>query len=163
MVGIAFIVGFSIALCFQDDVAKLFRGKIALLNDINVGTVSISLAFILLLGIISGIMPSWHISRFQPIDIVKGNFRFHSKMVLGRLFIILQNVITVVMLTSALVIWLQLNHLIHAPLGYHTKNLFYIICPEGKSQAVRNQLEKMPFVDKIGTFQGQLFNGYMVP
>ena len=160
MVGVAFIVGFSLALCFQDDAANLFKGKIALMNDISVSTVGISLAFILMIGIISGIMPSWHISRFQPIDIVKGNFRFHSKMVLGKLFIILQNVITVVMLTAALVIWLQLNSLIHAPLGFNTENLFYVISPEGKDQTVRSQLEKMPFVEKIGSFSGSTFTSY---
>ena len=30
------------------------------------------------------------------------------------------------MLTSALVIWLQLSQLIHAPLGYNTENVFVI-------------------------------------
>ena len=96
-------------------------------------------------------------SRFQPIDIVKGNFRFRSKMVLGRLFIVLQNVITVTMLTASLVIWLQLNHLIHAPLGYNTKNLYYVDAPQGKSLMIRNKLEKMPFVERIGELNGAAF------
>jgi putative ABC transport system permease protein len=112
------------------------------------------------LGFVSGILPSWHISRYQPIDIVKGSFRFHSKMVLGRLFIIVQNVVTVTMLTAALVIWLQLNHLIHAPLGFNTENLYFLFSPQGKNQAIRNQLEKMPFVEKIGACQGTTFSSY---
>jgi putative ABC transport system permease protein len=105
-------------------------------------------------------MPSWQIARFQPIDIVKGSFRYRSKMVLGRLFIIVQNVVTITMLTSALVIWLQLRHLIHAPLGFNTENLFYIESPQGKSQTVRNLLEKMPFVEQIGCYLGSTFTGY---
>ena len=150
MIAVAFLIGFALAFCFQDDAAELFRGKIALLNDVSIGTVSVCLGFILLVGIVSGIMPSYQISRFQPINIVKGNFRYHSKMVMGRLFIIVQNIVTVTMLTSALVIWLQLNYLIHAPLGFNTQNLYYITSPEGKSQAIWNKLEKMPFVEKIG-------------
>ncbi|MBR1546666.1 MAG: FtsX-like permease family protein [Prevotella sp.] len=160
MIAIAFALGFVLALFFQDDAAALFKGKIALISDINVGTVCISLAFIMFVGIISGILPSYQISRYQPIDIVKGNFRYHSKMVLGRLFIILQNVITVTMLTAVLVIWLQLNHLIHAPLGYNTRNLYYVYPPEGKSQTVRGQLEKMPFVNRIGMSMGTTFTQY---
>ena len=160
MMAVAFLIGFALALCFQDDAADLFKGKIALLNDISIGTVSVSLAFILLVGIVSGIMPSWHISRFQPIDIVKGNFRYHSKMVMGRLFIIIQNIVTVTMLTAALVIWLQVNHLIHAPLGFNTKHLYYIMSPEGKSQTVRNQLEQLPFVETIGEMRGTTFSDY---
>ena len=157
MVAVSFTIGLALALSFQQDAANLFKGKIALVDDINIGSICICLGFILLVGFVSGILPSWHISRYQPIDIVKGNFRFHSKMVLGRLFIILQNVITITMLTASLVIWLQLNHLIHAPLGYNTKNLYYVGTPEGKSQTVRNKLEKMPFVERIGEYSGTPF------
>ena len=160
MIAVAFLIGFALALCFQDDAAELFKGKIALINDISFGTVSVCLSFILLVGVISGIMPSYQISRFQPIDIVKGNFRYHSKMVMGRLFIIVQNVVTVTMLTAALVIWLQLNHLIHAPLGFNTERLYYVNTPEGKSQTVRSQLEKMPFVERIGEYRGTTFVTY---
>ena len=160
MVAFCFAVGLALAFYFQDAASELFRGKISLHNDISVGSISLCLGFILLLGFVSGILPSWHISRYQPIDIVKGSFRFHSKMVLGRLFIIVQNVVTVTMLTAALVIWLQLNHLIHAPLGFNSENLFYVESPVGKSQTVRNLLEKMPFVERIGCYQGSTFTGY---
>jgi putative ABC transport system permease protein len=160
MVAFCFAIGLAWAFYFQDAASELFRGKISLNNDISVGSISLCLGFILLLGFVSGILPSWHISRYQAIDIVKGSFRFHSKMVLGRLFIIVQNVVTVTMLTAALVIWLQLNHLIHAPLGFNSENLFYVESPVGKSQTVRNLLEKMPFVERIGCYQGSTFTGY---
>ena len=160
MVAVCFGLGLGLAFYFQEDAVELFRGKIDLANDIHVGTVSVCLGFILLLGIVSGILPSWQIARFQPIDIVKGTFRYQSKMVLGRLFIIVQNIVTITMLTSALVIWLQLHHLIHAPLGFNTENLYYVNSPEGKSQTVRNQLEKLPFVETIGEYRGTTFSNY---
>ena len=160
MVALCFAIGLALAFYFEDDASELFRGKISLANDINIGSVSLCLGFILLLGFVSGILPSWHISRYQPINIVKGSFRFRSKMVLGRLFIIVQNVVTVTMLTSALVIWLQLSHLIHAPLGFNTTNLYYINSPEGKSQTVRSQLERMPMVEEIGEISGTTFTNY---
>ena len=160
MVAFCFAIGLALAFYFEDDASELFRGKISLANDINIGSVSLCLGFILLLGFVSGILPSWHVSRYQPIDIVKGSFRFRSKMVLGRLFIIVQNVVTVTMLTSALVIWLQLSHLIHAPLGFNTTNLYYINSPEGKSQTVRSQLERMPMVEEIGEISGTTFTNY---
>jgi len=160
MVAFSFAIGLALALSFQDDAMNLFKGKIAIIDDINIVSVSICLGGILLVGIVSGLLPSWQMTRYQPIDIVKGNFRFRSKMVLGKVFIILQNVITVTMLTASLVIWLQLHHLIHAPLGFNTENLFYIISPEGKEQVVRSKLEKMPFVERIGTFNGCTFTQF---
>ena len=160
MVTVCFAIGLALAFCFQDNAAELFKGKIDLVHDIHPGTVSVCVGFILLLGIVSGIMPSWQITRFQPIDIVKGSFRYHSKMILGRLFIVVQNVVTITMLTSAFVIWLQLHHLIHAPLGFNTGHLYYVNTPMGKSQAVRNQLEKIPYVEAIGEYRGTTFSNY---
>ena len=160
MVAMAFVIGFLLAIAFQDDAASLFKGKIALTDDLNAGTVSVCAAFILTVGIIAGLMPSWQMSRFQPIDIVKGTFRFHSKMILGRLFIIVQNVVTVVMLTAALVIWLQLNHLIEAPLGFNTENLWCVMSPDGQSETVRTELEKLPNVESIGAWKGTSFSTY---
>ena len=160
MVALSFAIGLTLAFCFEQDAASLFRGKIALDSDVSFATVSVCLGFILLVGIVSGILPSWHLSRYQPIDIVKGTFRFRSKMVLSRVFIVVQNVVTMVMLTAALVIWLQLNHLIHAPLGYNTENLYYVYPPEGKEQAMRAKLEAMPFVERIGTCYGTTFTQY---
>ena len=81
-------------------------------------------------------------------------------MVLGRLFIIIQNLVTITMLTSALIIWLQLHHLVHAPLGFNTENLYYVNSPEGKSQTLRSKLEKMPFVETIGEYRGTTFSNY---
>ena len=151
MVAVSFAIGLVLAFSFQEDAINLFEGKIALANDICIGSVSLCIAFILLLGVVSGMVPSWQLSHYQPIDIVKGNFRFHSKMVLGKIFIILQNVITVTMLTAALVIWLQINHLIHAPIGFNTENLLEVRCSEGKGEVIRNQLEKYPFIESIGS------------
>ena len=159
MVAFCFAAGLALAFCFQGDAAELFKGKIDLANDCHLGSVCVCLSFILFLGVVSGIIPSWHITRFQPIDIVKGNFRYHSKMVLERLFIIVQNIITVVMLTAALTILLQLNHLVQAPLGFNTQNLYFIDSPIGKSQVVRNKIEKMGFVERIGSYTFSDFVG----
>ena len=159
MVAVSFVIGLALAFCFQQDFAELFQGKIALQNDANWQSVAICLGFILLLGLLSGMIPSWQISRLQPLDIVKGTFRFRSKMVLSKVFIIIQNVLTVIMLTAAFVIALQLHHLIHAPLGFNTKNLFDIYSNDD-AQALRSQLEAMPFVEEIGEFSGTSLASY---
>ena len=161
MMALSFAIGLALAFSFEQDVANLFKGKIALGSDISFATISVCLGFILLVGIVSGIMPSWHLSRYQPIDIVKGSFRFRSKMLLSRVFIIAQNVATVVMLTAALVIWLQLRHIVHAPMGFNTENLYLIDYPETtEAQTVRARLEQMPFVEQIGCYRGTTFTNY---
>ena len=157
MVFISFIIGGALALLLEDKMAVLFKGKIDILKDINFSTVSVSLLFIVLTGIISGIMPTISLSKYKPIDVVKGSFRYHSKMVLSRIFIILQNVITMTMMTATLTILLQMNHLVKAPLGYNTENIFRV--SSDNPEVMRNALKSQPFVQEIGSFSGTSLDG----
>lgn len=157
MVFISFIIGGALALLLEDKVAVLFKGKIDILKDINFSTVSVSLLFIVLTGIISGIMPTISLSKYKPIDVVKGSFRYHSKMVLSRIFIILQNVITMTMMTATLTILLQMNHLVKAPLGYNTENIYRV--SSDNPEVLRNALKSQSFIQGIGSFSGTSLDG----
>lgn len=157
MVFISFIIGGALALLLEDKVAVLFKGKIDILKDINLATVSVSLVFIILTGVISGIMPTVSLSRYKPIDVVKGSFRYHSKMVLSRIFIILQNVITMTMMTATLTILLQMSHLVKAPLGYNTENIYRV--SSDNPEVLRNALKSQPFIQGIGSFSGTSLDG----
>lgn len=157
MVFISFIIGVALALLLEDKMAVLFKGKIDILKDINFSTVSVSLLFIVLTGIISGIMPTISLSKYKPIDVVKGSFRYHSKMVLSRIFIILQNVITMTMMTATLTILLQMNHLVNAPLGYNTENIYRV--SSDNPEVLRNALKSQPFIQGIGSFSGTSLDG----
>ena len=157
MVFISFIIGGALALLLEDKVAVLFKGKIDILKDINFSTVSVSLLFIVLTGIISGIMPTISLSKYKPIDVVKGSFRYHSKMVLSRIFIILQNVITMTMMAATLTILLQMRHLVKAPLGYNTENIYRV--SSDNPEVLRNALKSQPFIQGIGSFSGTSLDG----
>lgn len=157
MVFISFIIGGALALLLEDKMAVLFKGKIDILKDINLATVSVSLVFIILTGVISGIMPTVSLSRYKPIDVVKGSFRYHSKMVLSRIFIILQNVITMTMMTATLTILLQMSHLVKAPLGYNTENIYRV--SSDNPEVLRNALKSQPFIQGIGSFSGTSLDG----
>lgn len=157
MVFISFIIGGALTLLLEDKMAVLFKGKIDILKDINFSTVSVSLLFIVLTGIISGIMPTISLSKYKPIDVVKGSFRYHSKMVLSRIFIILQNVITMTMMTATLTILLQMSHLVKAPLGYNTENIYRV--SSDNPEVLRNALKSQPFIQGIGSFSGTSLDG----
>ncbi|MCQ2317266.1 MAG: FtsX-like permease family protein, partial [Bacteroidales bacterium] len=152
MVLVAFLIGFFLAYNLQEDFMNLFQGKICLANDLNVNTIGLSVVFILFTGIISGVIPSVQIMKFKPIDVVKGSFRYNSKMVMSRLFIIIQNVITITMLTASLVIILQINHLVNAPLGISAKNVFSVV--SDNKDVARDALERLSCVEKVGVGPG---------
>lgn len=63
----------------------------------------------------------------------------------------------VMMLTATLVIYLQVRHLVNAPLGFNYENVFMVAA--NNAQAMREELDKMPFVQRVGCFEGTSLTG----
>ena len=154
MVLISFLIGLGLSFAFQDDMASMFRGRIMLENDFTPGTVSVCICFIAVTGLLAGIIPGLQISAFKPVDVVKGTFRYKSKMLFSRAFIMIQNLITVVMLTLSLVVALQINALVKAPLGINTKDVLFISGEPEDSEPILSTLKGLPCVQKIGFSRG---------
>lgn len=152
---ISFLIGLGLSFLFQDEISSMFRGRIMLENDFTPGTVGTCVCFIALTGLLAGIIPGLQISAFKPIDVVKGGFRYKSKMLFSRVFIMIQNLITVVMLTLSMVVALQINGLVNAPLGINTKDVLFISPDEpGDSEAILSVLRQLPCVQRIGYSRG---------
>lgn len=156
---VSFLIGLGLAFAFQNDFASMFKGRIILENDFTPGTVSVCIAFILIVGVLAGLIPSLQIASFAPVDVVKGSFRFRSKLVFGRISIMLQNIISVVLLTFSLVITLQIRGLVYAPLGFNTKDIVQVYADN--VTRIYDILKKMPCVRKIGFTSGtSMVTGY---
>lgn len=113
---------------------------------------------ILLVGCISGLLPAFVISSVSPINILRGSFGRNTKMILGKTFIIVQFFITVVMLASSLIIKMQIDHLLNAPLGFNTSNLYEInVMDVNDRQLINtfcNELRSVSNIEKVGITQG---------
>ncbi|MGN1220321.1 MAG: FtsX-like permease family protein, partial [Candidatus Cryptobacteroides sp.] len=158
---VSFLIGLGLAFAFQNDFASMFKGRIILENDFTPGTVSVCIAFILIVGVLAGLIPSLQIASFAPVDVVKGSFRFRSKLVFGRISIMLQNIISVVLLTFSLVITLQIRGLVYAPLGFNTKDIVQVYADSDNVTKIYDILKKMPCVRKIGFTSGtSMVTGY---
>ena len=77
--------------------------------------VAIYLVGILLAGTLSGLLPAMYASHYEPIDVVRGTFRYHSKMWLSKIFIVFQNVLSVTLIAIAIVMEVQMQHMIKRP------------------------------------------------
>lgn len=116
-------------------------------------TLGIMAAFILLVSLASGALPATILSRVKPIEVVRGTFRTHTKMVFSRVFITVQNIITITMLACAMIMSMQMLHLTKAPLGFNTENVICIEYPDDyssrHSSEFENRLRSLPFVKAV--------------
>ena len=119
--------------------------------------------FTLLLGIAAGLAPAIVISSAHPIEVVRGTFRRRSKMYFSRLFIVVQHVCTIAVIGVTLVMWLQIRHLINAPLGWNTERLLIVRAPEfgmmKKLSLLFNEVQKMSCVETATLGLGSPFTG----
>lgn len=123
---ISAIIGVGLAWLALPYAENLLNTKIYMNACVTPATISIFIGIILLMGVLAGIAPAVLISSAKPIDVVRGTFRRHSKMIFSKIFIVIQNVVTIVMIASAFTMYLQIRHLVEAPLGYQTKDIMVI-------------------------------------
>jgi len=111
----------------------------------------------ILIGIVSGLIPAWMTSRYNPVEVIKGEQRRQTKTFFSRIFIIIQNVITVALISLALVMELQYHHLHNMPLGADVEGLYYI----SSGVIGKDVLAEKPYVERMGTSNGFPSNGQM--
>ena len=124
---------------------------------------------IMAMGSLAGLAPAVLASRFAPIDVVRGTFRFHSKMLFSKVFIVFQNVITVVLITLALLMEVQMRHMLNRPLNARSEGLYslqFYALNYAEIQPLVNRLDKISGVESVGYgrgFAGNIGMGYGFP
>ncbi|MGN1256580.1 MAG: FtsX-like permease family protein [Bacteroidaceae bacterium] len=119
-----FGLGELIAFGFRPWIGRLLDTDIVM--QVNWQTAALALALVCIISLIAGLMPAILAARLKPLDVVKGSYRFRSKMLLSRLFIVCQNVISTVLIAMALTMTIQMRHLATLPTGYSTQDLIVL-------------------------------------
>jgi putative ABC transport system permease protein len=154
----AFAVGLLLAAAMQNEAGNLLGRQLDVFGSMSWATAGIYIALIILMGVISGVIPAVFISRYKPIDVVKGSFRLRSKMAFSKVFIVFQNVITISLIAAAMTMLLQTRHLIEAPLGWNTENIINVSTAGFRSKdeidTFRNELKQLGSVKEVSFTRG---------
>ncbi|OUP26322.1 ABC transporter permease [Bacteroides sp. An19] len=153
---VAFVIGFLLAKAAEPIAMDLLQVKLDLVGDLSAGTLLIYIVFVLLLSYLSGFIPATILSNYNPLDVVKGTFRRKTKTIYLRTLNIVQNGLTIAMLTCALFLSVQIYRILHEPLGYTYGNIL-ALTPAAENEtllAFRNEALKLPFVKRVCFTQG---------
>ena len=150
---VAFVIAFFLAAAVEPGASRLLGSKIGVWQDMTPAVVACYAAFIVVLGVVAGFIPAMMVSRYKPVDIVRGSFRHRTKMFYSKVLITIQNVITIVLIATSLTIGLQIRHLISAPMGYNTADILDVSTEifTGKPQIAqfREELLREPCVEAV--------------
>ena len=140
---VSMLLAVVLAELFAPAASRLLNYQVSVFGAISPASILLVLAFIAVLGFVAGLVPALLIQKAQPIEIVRGTLRRKTKTVYSRIIIVIQNVVAVVMLVSALTMWLQIRHMINADLGYNTKDILVVDNGFGTSGELRPATDKL--------------------
>ncbi|MBR5255485.1 MAG: ABC transporter permease [Bacteroidales bacterium] len=141
--GISMLLAILLAEALAPTASRILEYQVSIFKAVTPVNVLLVFGFILVLGVISGIVPALLIQRAEPIEIVRGTLRHKTKTLYSKVIIVLQNVVTVVMLVSVLTMALQIRHMITADLGYNTKDILVIGNEFGTVEKLRPLLDRL--------------------
>ena len=115
------------------------------------GWLAVYALFIVVLSVIQGLLPAWIGTRMPAIAVVKGAYRARHKHVFSKVFIVLQQVFSILLLALAIVLGLQVSHMARRPLGVDVEGDFYVQMDNwGLQEIFAEQAASLSCVSRIG-------------
>ena len=152
---ICFVIGWLLSSMVYGRINELLTGfgaPLNLSNNLSLPAIVYYLIALLVVSFLSGIIPARVLSRYSPLDVVRGEFKYQIKSVLGKVFIGLQCVFSVAMIAILLLNLFQFNNAKSRSLGCDVNDTFIIAgsLPEPVMKSTVTALRELPCVDCAG-------------
>jgi putative ABC transport system permease protein len=112
------------------------------------------IAFVVILGFLSGSYPALMLSRLKPVVLLKG-MKLSSKtgLSLRKSLVVFQFIISIVMIIGTIVLFLQVRYLNNTNLGFNKDLLVVIDINTGKArtsfETIKTEMSKIPAVKSV--------------
>ena len=148
LVGSSCIFAVLLILAFQNELTSFFGIEIRPLGNAAV-VVAIVITAVLTAACASGI--NFMINRrYRPIDVIRGESRYHDKAVMGKIFIGFQSAICIATVIFGIGIMMQTKKMTDYPVGYNMENIIQINGDEKSYMNYKDELRNLHFVENIG-------------
>ena len=108
-----------------------------------------------IVGLIASLIPATVGTSVKPMDILKGKARQENKRIFSKIFISLQNMISVILIALSLTMELQMKHLAQKPVGAEIDDIYYLYVSDLREcESLKKSILELPFVKAVGISEG---------
>ncbi len=131
-----------------------FTGKSLQLSTMPVGWLLIMVSMLLGSGILAALYPAFVVAGISPVQAIKKEIRLANKSVpIRKTLVTAQFVISIIMISSTLIIYRQLNFIREKELGFEPDNLVTIDINSGalrqQFESMKTELAKIPHIQRV--------------
>ena len=142
------VLAVMLILAFQNSFNSFFGVEVKTLGSIAV-VMAILITALLTAACASGI--NFIINkRYRPIDVIRGESRYHDKVVIGKVFVGFQGAICIATVIFGLGIMMQTRKMTDYKVGYNTENIISINGDDRTYLNYKDELKNLHFVENVG-------------
>lgn len=158
---LASVIAFFLAFLVEPWFNQLVNTQMSIMKMFSLDFLLIFAGMIVLIGVVSGIFPALILSRYEPLEVVKGSFRRTSKGTYTKLLISFQYIVVIVLLVSSITVYKQANYMITYDLGFEKDNILMIhnTVDQSKLKALKSEWLKIPGVELVSFAAGSPLDG----
>ncbi|WP_221408730.1 ABC transporter permease [Chryseolinea serpens] len=111
-----------------------------------------------LIGFVAGIYPSFYLSSFKPVDVLKGHTTLGARSSIRSLLVVFQFSISIILIVATLVIQQQMHFILHKKLGFNKDQVLILQDTHTLGDRIvtfKNELLQLPNI-KHATISGFL-------
>ncbi len=157
MTFITFSIGLALAFLTESFFDNSLNTKLELAQKITLPFIGLSLVFIFLISVISGLIPALVISGFNPIEVVKGTLSRKVKSNYSKVLIIFQYTVSIILLTCCFFMQKQSHYLLNYDLGFNKEGILEMTNKDLNKEQLngfRAKLNSIPGVEMVSCSSG---------
>lgn len=149
---IAFIIGILLSALLMP-IFRTMSGIDLVMPWSNVGFIPTAIGVSIIVGILAGLYPSFYLSSFNPINVLKGKLSSKSKSGgLRSSLVVFQFTVSIVLIVGTLIVNQQMNHILTSKIGFEKDQVVQIYSTNALNEQVetfKEELKKLPGVNNV--------------
>lgn len=131
-----------------------FTNKTMSLSILPISWAAIIAATLIGCGILASLYPAFIVSQVSPVEAIKKEIRFANRSIpVRKVLVVVQFSISIIMISSTLIIYRQLNFMREKELGFDVENLVTVDINSGilrrQFEAIKHEFAKLPEVQSV--------------